>query len=295
MVVSTALGGLGNRIKSWVSASRLDPDAKVRWELNDNMPAMFSQLFLNDCSVDSIPDEADVHTSWRLPVLPQDEAHLPEGFTTVGAGIHPLIRGLGKIWWNFSGQRTDRYRYMIFPQYHSDAGSRTDARLIDLEYERIPKYFRDIYAPLFARIKFHPDIGERADEWSNSNLDGGVIGLQVRTWRDSPRRHRKYYQPAAKRLSRLIANTDKNDRFLVVSDSDDIATSLADQYGNNRILHFPRQTSRSISWQSPEAMQEDLLEMVLLSRTNRLFASYLSTFSETAWWLGGATASVDVY
>jgi hypothetical protein len=42
-------------------------------------------------------------------------------------------------------------------------------------------------------------------------------------------------------------------------------------------------------------MVEDLIDMLLLSRTDRLFASYLSTFSETAWWLGGARANVSVF
>ena len=38
-----------------------------------------------------------------------------------------------------------------------------------------------------------------------------------------------------------------------------------------------------------------LFDMLLLSRTSELFASYLSTFSETAWWLGGARAKVTVF
>jgi hypothetical protein len=42
-------------------------------------------------------------------------------------------------------------------------------------------------------------------------------------------------------------------------------------------------------------MVEDLIDMVLLSRANELFASYLSTFSETAWWLCGAKARVSVF
>jgi hypothetical protein len=32
-----------------------------------------------------------------------------------------------------------------------------------------------------------------------------------------------------------------------------------------------------------------------LARTERLFASYLSTFSEVAWWLGGTMARVSVF
>ena len=37
------------------------------------------------------------------------------------------------------------------------------------------------------------------------------------------------------------------------------------------------------------------IDMLVLARTRTMFASYSSTFSEAAWWLGGATASVSVY
>ena len=116
--------------------------------------------------------------------------------------------------------------------------------------------------------------------------------MQVRTWRDYQRRYRKYYIPAAKRLRRLMENVDDNARFFVVSDSDDIAPSLATEFGEARVIHFPRTTARADSWQSADGITEDLIDMLLLARTQRLFASYLSTFSETAWWLGGATAAV---
>jgi len=81
----------------------------------------------------------------------------------------------------------------------------------------------------------------------------------------------------------------------VVSDSDDIIPYLKKTYGNRRIIHFPRETNRLASWKSTEGIMEDLMDMLLLSRTHRIFASYLSTFSETAWWLGGATARVWVF
>jgi hypothetical protein len=35
--------------------------------------------------------------------------------------------------------------------------------------------------------------------------------------------------------------------------------------------------------------------MLLLAQGRTLFASYLSTFCEAAWWLGGARADVSVF
>lgn len=259
------------------------------------MPARFSELFTNDCGVDSVPTDAQTYKSWRLAVLPEDEAHLPYGFSTVGAATHTLTRGLGKAWWTLSGKPSDRYRYMIFPKQHSKRSTRADARHIDLEYERIPEGVRQVYNPFFKRIGVRADILRRVDEWAAGNLTETVVGVQVRTWRDYARRRRKYHMPATRRLRRLMSNVEPSARFLVVSDSDEIIATLKREYGDDRVLHFPRRTARSESWQSVAGITEDLIDMLVLARTQRLFASYLSTFSEAAWWLGGARAQVSVF
>ena len=84
MLVSTEPGGLGNRIKSWVSATRIDPAARVFWPRTPNMPAGFDDLFENDCAVEAVPAGATEHCSWRLAVLPQDLGELPVGFEAAG-------------------------------------------------------------------------------------------------------------------------------------------------------------------------------------------------------------------
>jgi hypothetical protein len=259
------------------------------------MPATFEQLFVNDCSIATVPEGAKVYSSWRLVVLPEDEAHLPAGFATVGAGAHPLVRGIGKAWWQLTGRRSDRYRFMLFPKSHSRRSTRADARHIDLEYERIPGALRDLYSGLFGRIAVRPEIEARVTSWAGQHLDSSVIGVQVRTWRDDPRRYRKYHLPALRRLERMLDAAEPGTRFLVVSDSDEILSTLAKRYGTERVLCYPRDTTRLDSWRSPEGITEDLIDMLLLARTEQLFASYLSTFSEAAWWLGGTRARVAVF
>jgi hypothetical protein len=294
LVVSTETAGLGNRIKSWVSAMRVGERARVRWAVTKNMPAEFGDLFANDCAVAEVPAGATEYCSWRLAVLPEDEPFLPAGFATVGAGAHPLIRGLGKAWWKATGRRTDRYQYMLFPKQHSRRSARADARHIDFEYGRIPQHFRDVYVPLFRSIAVQPAIVARVADWG-ARLDADTIGVQIRTWRDEPRRYRKYHLPALRRLAKLLDAAPAKCRFLVVSDADEIIGELGSRYGAERVLHFPRTTPRRDSWRAAEGIREDLIDMLLLARTRTLYASYLSTFSETAWWLGGATAKVEVF
>jgi hypothetical protein len=273
---------------------RLGADVRVLWPVTAQMPARFGDLFSNDCAVDSIPAGAAVYASWRFPVLPEDERYLPEGFATVIGGAHPAIRALGKAWWSLRGRPTDRYQYMLFPKSRSRS-TRRDGRQIDLEYGRIPPQLRAVYAPLFARIVVRPEILARVDAWASANVDERVVGVQVRTWRDDARRYRKYHVPAMRRLTRLLERTDSRARLLIVSDSDEAIRRLTLRFGADRVLHFPRRTARDESWRAPEGVAEDLIDMLLLARTQRLFASYLSTFSEAAWWLGGARAQVAVF
>jgi hypothetical protein len=259
------------------------------------MPAAFEQLFANDDALPSAPSGAAVYSSWRFAILPEDLSHLPAGFATVGAGAHPLVRGVGKLWWAATGRKTDRYRFMLFPKQHSRRSTRSDARHIDLEYERIPDYFREVYGALFRRIAFRPEILTAVDGWMAGQDPAALIGVQVRTWRDDPRRFRKYHLPAMRRLVALMEGAPRTARFLVVSDSDGVVSALVHRFGAGRVLSYPRATAREHSWRTPVGIQEDLIDMLLLARAPRLFASYLSTFSEVAWWLGGTKARVAVF
>jgi hypothetical protein len=295
MLVSTEPGGLGNRIKSWVSATRLDPGARVHWPQTPNMPAAFSDLFTNDCSIESVPAGAVEHCSWQLLVHPEDAAELPADFAAVVSSASPMRRRLQRLASNLRGQADDRYRYMISPKRFSMHPASPAGRAIDLEYNRIPQAIRDRYAGLFAQIVVSPQLLGRVDAFAAERLDAAVAGVQVRTWRDSPRRHRRYFRRAAGRLSRLLQAADPALRFFVVSDDDDAIAWLAGIVGASRVLSFPRSTARRMSWQSPAGMQEDLIDMLLLARTRELYASYLSSFSEVAWWLGGASARVTVF
>ena len=95
------------------------------------------------------------------------------------------------------------------------------------------------------------------------------------------------------RWAKLASNVQW--RRLVLLLLREIVVELRAAYGESRVLCFDRHTSRNASWQSVEGISEDLIDMLLLARTTRFYASYLSTFSEAAWWLGGAKADVSVF
>ena len=58
-------------------------------------------------------------------------------------------------------------------------------------------------------------------------------------------------------------------------------------------MTYPRRTFPG-DRKSREGIQDALIELLLLAENKSLKASYLSTFSEMAWWFGGCRARVEV-
>ena len=260
------------------------------------MPAAFGDLSSTIVAIDAVPRGAAVYGSWRLAVLPQDEPYLPAGFATVGAGAHPLVRGLGKAWWTLTGRRTDRYRFMVFPKQHSRRSTR---RRCAAHRSRVRTHTAVLSRRVWRAVS--PDRRASGDRRGRGGLGGGqprreVVGVQVRTWRDDARRHRKYHLPALRRLTRLLDGAGTGARFLVVSDSDDVAPMLGERYGAQPRALLSAERRRAPKAGSRRAASRRTSSTCCCWRARRrLFASYLSTFSEVAWWLGGTTARVSVF
>ena len=237
-----------------------------------------------------------VYGSWRLAVSSRRTRHTcrPGLRRSVPARTRSM-RGLGKAWWSLTGERTDRYRFMVFPKQHSRRSTRADARHIDLEYERIPRLLSRRCTASCSAIAVRPEIAAAAAEWAAANLDAR------RRRRASAHLARR--RPPAPQISPAVvaparrgcSMPPRSARFLVVSDSDDVAPMLAQRYGDAPHAAYPARDAARRKLACAGRHQGGPHRHAALARTRRLFASYLSTFSEVAWWLGGTTARVSVF
>ena len=85
-MISTNNGGLSNRLKSYVSALRLDPNAKIYWPIlnsyrnhNHILNCSFSKLFKNTIEVDTYT-QGNIYNSHCLAIKEND--NLPKNFNT---------------------------------------------------------------------------------------------------------------------------------------------------------------------------------------------------------------------
>jgi hypothetical protein len=238
---------LGNRIKSLVSTLRKDPQGRVLWKRDEWCNCTFGDLFTNQLDVATIePGMQASGTGWRLSVLPTD-TEVPFGFST----------------------HVDNHEH--------------GGRCIDHEYQRIPPSMRAKYLEAFARLEIQPAILERVAQFERENLlERKVVAVHLRTWKVDP-----YPGIRADRTTKFLEYLQSypdETYFLLSADCDEALSQFKDAFPG-RVLAYPRTVSRSQGRKSSQGQIEDFEELMALSRTSELIASYRSTFSELIWWL----------
>jgi hypothetical protein len=270
-IVATNNSGLGNRIKCLLSCLKVDPNAGVYWA---EVPGVFS-CPLSELFTNKIPHltEAEArskpqYSSWRF--IPHPYEAIPQGFCIVTAGEDRIGR-------KFSG-------------------TRADGRNFDLEFERIPEQMKTEYVQMFNSLDVHPKVQAWVDEASLS-FDEKTVSVHIRSWEDQdPDEESRLRQKHFFNLNNFITEMDKFEtdvKFFVCSDSVGIIKKLKKIYGN-RILTYKRHSPLETSRSTIVGGQDDLTELLLLSKNDKILGSYISTFTEVAWWFGGAKAKVII-
>ncbi len=261
MIISVRREGIANRIKSLISAFRLEPDqAFVFWEpqvkifidhqgskVPHRSPSRFHDLFCNPIEIQKpFPKDARIYDSWRLAVLPQDK--LPEGFS---------------------------------PSTLSDADP--NGRNIDFQYHRIPKKIKRAYLNEFEKLQVQPNILNEVNQFQKEYLNQSFISIHVRSWADiAGKTRRKEFQLAP--FLGEISNLSSNQKVFLASDSMEVSKQIQALFP--QVITYRTDQERT--------SEVDLIELLLLSRGQALIGTHLSTFTEVAWWFGHASQPIKI-
>jgi len=157
---------------------------------------------------------------------------------------------------------------------------------IDFEYERIPKEIKTEYIKLFKRLILADGIKNRVDSFAKNNFNKNTVSVHIRAWCD-PLGVRGINKGIVKfNLNDFISAMKKEDdskNFFIASDSDDVIDKIKREFGKRIIC-------RDISSKSTE---DDLMDLYLLSKNDKIIGTEHSTFTEVAWWL--SECSADIY
>ena len=266
MIVAHNQGGLGNRIKCIVSCLRYGDQnqipCRIHWpivkdyETNHHLlNCPFSELFQNPLEIDKIDEEMETYESHCLKIFDSD--NLPDNF--------------------------DTYE----PNYAKHQGNDIRGRNIDFNYQKIPEKVRYQYVKYFSQLELRPQLSKKVNEFSKK-FSSHTISVHIRSWAGQNEEGRNYilFQKGIEKFESEMLKY-KNHNFFLSSDSEKVLEYFQKKsILQKRIICYPRNTSLKNSRGSIEGVQEDLIELYLLSKNSKIIGSHNSTFTEVAWWLG---------
>lgn len=168
-----------------------------------------------------------------------------------------------------------------------------DGEGIDLEYNRIHPKLREELLRHIRKLEPHKSIKRVIEGFIKTNNWKNITGLHVRRTdfqltldgRGKVSTDEKFFTQMEKILSK-----NPKTRFFLATDSKETERKFINRFGS-KIITYPKK-----GWDksSSEFTKEALIELLLLSKTHRILGTYMSTFTEMAWWFGGAKAKVTI-
>lgn len=229
--------------------------------------------------MEALPKDVPRLNTWRLLLTEQEAQQMPPGFNTL-------------------------------PEHGTDAQQFRD---IDLMYGAVPDAIRALWRPIFDRFRPVPEVCDAVDQHLHAHgVDRSTlhvaVHLRLNTFTAQCLDGRPvqdvagFIEKAALQCAvflraRDLQDTDLQDTANVLVTTDDstgnafklFCAVLRGMTGNTTNL-FPGVSQGSQTCR----LREALADMLLISRAQTIVATESSTFTEVAWWLGGARANVAV-
>lgn len=221
--------------------------------------------------------------------------------------VDKLIKaGEVKICNNYEDCLDDKYKYFLFdywgfvllprevPEGFAKVFTENKGKSIDLEYERIPLKLRKEFLPIFKKMSPIESIKKRVSSFTKENDNfKNVIGLHLRR-RDfllaTDGRGRVSSDEQFFKKMQEIIEKKPDTKFFLATDCFITRKKFIKKFPG-KIIFFPNNNPDK---STPEATQAGLIDILLLSKTNHILGSFLSSFAEVAWWFGGAKAKVEI-
>ena len=246
--------GLANRMNSIYACHRSSDEVQVYWEKGNK------DIFDYGSPKFYFPDIVEAK-ELNLPArknwrLGTRQGELPQGFSN-------KQRVFKKLW-------------------GSDQIVPTDGATIDFEYHRIPTDILEDYCKVIKSIRIADMFLELSDDYSNKMFSDNTVGMHIRTFKDSPMHKNRNWAGIDKYIS--LMEEHKDSKFFVATDESKVIDILKNHFGDSKI----------ITREQSDNKVDVFVEMLLLSKCDSMIISPFSTFSQLAWFLGGAKAPVQI-
>ena len=163
--------------------------------------------------------------------------------------------------------------------------------MIDLQYNNILDDVKEQILFYFNRIHFSKDILQEVSDYCLGNNVQELTGVHIRSWYDDPSRKANLHNMDIF----MDVMHKRNGNFFVAVDSIEVLNQLKAEFGD-RILYREINASdrHVIRSKTKQVYIDGIVDMLILSKCKDIIGTYQSTFTEVAWWFGGAKQEVEI-
>ena len=138
------------------------------------------------------------------------------------------------------------------------------------------------------------ELQQKIDKYSKQFNDK-TISVHIRSWNRNGEKSRRDSLYNILKFENEMKKYDKDYTFYIATDSKDVQNYFKNKSElKDRIFIYSRETDLDTSRDFPEGVQEDFIELYLLSKNKIIIGSHFSTFTETAWWLAGCPENITI-
>ncbi len=263
-IVAACRAGLGNRIKCIISTLRRcdEEEAKgintipcVYWPENNACGCKFEELF------DDILVLKEIGKS-ELETVEVDEWH-----------NDAYINKSWKLRSKFSGNIDFKYHKLS-----------VEEKIEFLPYLWITKPKKDIEDVVWAFTQQYKESFDKCEVIGVHIRKGDFKGLY------DGRKNISQEKDFMERMKCLL-EVNPDYKFLLCTEDEETEERFRLRFGSNHIIWFPK---RFRDRNNTNGVKEAFVDMLLLSKCQIIIGTFLSTFTEIAWWLGNCKAQVVI-
>ncbi len=285
LIISSSAGGLGNRLKCLISILRLSKELDRRpvlyWPKNVLMGCNFNVLFKK--SPFKKDNLKEINEKELKNILKDDYDFYREWLDNIYSKKKVLLL---QCW-----------RYILLPKEIKKGFAKEYPTLkgnnIDFEFERIPQEIKKTILKEIKKFKPSKEIKKEVEKYTKKYDFKNMIGVHVRRtdFQTSPDGRGKISDNMTffKRMNEFVKK-DNSIKFFLCTDSKETEKEFKKIFGEKII------SSHKSDWNmsSYQASKDSLVDLLLLSKTKNILGTYLSTFTEIAWWFGNCLPAVEI-
>lgn len=258
-IIAACPAGLGNRIKCIISTIKScdETGAKpyVYWPLNDACGCKFEELFESS-----------------MPIKEIGRSEL-DG---IKVAVYNKDAEINKSW---------KFKYNHVAE-------------MDFQYHKLPRDWIVDFLPYVCEICPKEDIEDTAKAFVNKHKKSfsraEVIGVHIRKgdYKVSfdGRQNISKEEDFIERM-RCLLEVNPDYKFLLCTEDKETEERFRLRFGSNRIIYFPK---RFRDRNDTNGVKEAFVDMLLLARCPIIIGTFLSTFTELAWWGGQCKSQVII-